>query len=396
MLADATVGNTFQAGAPLHHLDSFSETLPFDLHFFYKGELDSIGLELLDADALSRDKSEDYQNVTSLSDDVSLQREQHRSPHRKRKRETDQASIGPESPEPSTVAQGEVDGHTTRRGTPCNGDGLRESIDSAGEGQERHSRALGFLKTLTEGGTELNEAELDNLLAVLAETPPTEAGPDAEPSSSLPWLEMPIETFCVLLLRLIHKDQAYRRTCAALEVLLLRLESLTIPASRTLVLTIVQAGMWHSLPLAQVVLAKLVARPGLNTAQAELLIKVMKECQASAPQLAADVFEAVAYEPDWGSAWNENTVSVMSQIVTVNPTVSLDRIQKHVAALCAAASLAHLQPSVKFSKLLMSFVAAYAGQCRPQQDELMQAAGRGTSFLAKSCKQKIESLLTRK
>ncbi len=156
------------------------------------------------------------------------------------------------------------------------------------------------------------------------------------------------------------------------------------------------AGVWHSLPLAQVVLGKLVARPGLNTAQAELLQKVMKECRASAPQLAADVFEAVADEPDWGSAWNENTVSVMSQIVTVRPAVPLDRIQKHVAALCAAASLAHLQPSVKFSRLLMSFVTAYAGQCGRQQDELMQAAAKGTSFLAKSCKQKIESLLTKK
>lgn len=150
------------------------------------------------------------------------------------------------------------------------------------------------------------------------------------------------------------------------------------------------------MPLAQVVLGKLVARPGLNTAQAELLIKVVKECHASAPQLAADVFEAAADEPDWGCAWNENTVSVMSQIVKIKPTVSLDRIQKHVAAMCAAASLVHLQSSVKFSKLLMSFVTAYAEQCRPQQDELMQAAAKGTSFLARSCKQKVESLLTRK
>ena len=155
-------------------------------------------------------------------------------------------------------------------------------------------------------------------------------------------------------------------------------------------------GVWHSLPLAQVVLGKLVARPGLNTAQAELLIKVVKECGASLLQLAADVFEAVADEPDWGSAWTENTVSVMSHIVTIKPTVSQDRIQKHVAAICTAASLAHLQLSVKFSKLLMSFVTAYAAQCRSQQDELMQAAAKGTSFLAKSCKQKIENLLTKK
>ncbi|CAL8468417.1 g7957 [Coccomyxa elongata] len=281
-------------------------------------------------------------------------------------------------------------------GTSSSGDDLKESNDSAGGGQGRHSRALGFLKTLTAGCTDINEEELENLLAVLAETPPSEACPDAEPSHSLPWLEIPLEVFCVLLLRLVHRDQAYRRTCAALEVLRLRLESLTAPASRTLVLTIVQAGVWHSLPLAQVVLGKLVARPGLNTAQAELLIKVMKECRASVPQLAADLFEAVADEPEWGSAWNENTVSVMSQIVTIKPAVPLDRIQKHVAALCAAASLAHLQPSVKFSKLLMSFVTAYAGHCWRQQDELMQAAAKGTSFLAKSCKQKIENLLAKK
>lgn len=95
---------------------------------------------------------------------------------------------------------------------------------------------------MQEGCTELNEKELDNLLAVLAETPPSEACPDAERSSSLPWLDIPIETFCALLLRLVHEDQAYRRTCAALEVLRLRLESLTAPAPRTLVLTIVQAG----------------------------------------------------------------------------------------------------------------------------------------------------------
>lgn len=92
------------------------------------------------------------------------------------------------------------------------------------------------------GCTNLSEEELENLLAVLAETPASEACPDAETSSSLPWLEIPIEVFCVLLLRLVHRDQAYRRTCAGLEVLRLRLESLTAPASRTLVLSIVQAG----------------------------------------------------------------------------------------------------------------------------------------------------------
>lgn len=117
-----------------------------DEEFAIVGEHDSIGLELLDAGALSQDKSEDCHNLTSSPGDVSPQRERHRSPHRKRKRET---STGPKIPEPSAVAQRELDGRTTHTGTSPSGDNLKESNDSAGVGQGRHSRALGFLKTLT-------------------------------------------------------------------------------------------------------------------------------------------------------------------------------------------------------------------------------------------------------
>ena len=151
--------------------------------------------------------------------------------------------------------------------------------------------------------------------------------------------------------------------------------------------------MWHSLPLAQVVLAKLLARSSLSTAQAEHLTKVLKECRVSSPQLTADVFEAVADAADWGTSWNENTVGVMSQIVSVRPTAAQDKIQRHISALCTAASLVHLQPSVKLAKLFVSFVTAYALLCQTQQDELLQAAAKGTSFLAKSCRQKVETLL---
>ena len=135
-------------------------------------------------------------------------------------------------------------------------------------------------------------------------------------------------------------------------------------------------------------------QPSLSTAQAELLVKVLKECRASCPPLAADVFEAVADVADWGSSWNENTVAAMSQIVSVKPSASQEKIQRHVSAMCNAASLTHLRSSVKFAKLFVSFVTAYAPQCRLQHDELLQAAAKGTSFLAKSCRQKVERLLT--
>lgn len=155
------------------------------------------------------------------------------------------------------------------------------------------------------------------------------------------------------------------------------------------------AGMWHALPLAQVVLAKLMAQSSLSTAQAELLVKVLKESRVPSPQLTADVFEAVAEAADWGTSWNENTVAVMSQIVSARPSAPQDKFQRHIGALCAAASLAHLQPSVKFAKLFISMITAYAPQCQTQRDELLQAAAKGASFLAKSCRQKVESLLTR-
>lgn len=151
--------------------------------------------------------------------------------------------------------------------------------------------------------------------------------------------------------------------------------------------------MCHSLPMGRDVLARLLALSGLNTAQAELLVTVLRECCFSSAQLAADVLEAVTDTPGWGSLWNETTVAAMSQIISLKPSLSQDHIQRHASALCAAASLPHLQTSVKFAKLLISFVTAYAAQCRPQKHDLLQAAGKGKSFLAKTCTQKVQKLL---
>ena len=117
----------------------------------FVGEHDSVGLEQLEAEALSQDRSEECHNFQSQLGHASTQREKHISPHRKRKRETVEASTGPKSPEPSAVVQRELDGHTTRTGTSSIGDSLKENNDSAGGGQRRHSRALVFLKTLTVG-----------------------------------------------------------------------------------------------------------------------------------------------------------------------------------------------------------------------------------------------------
>lgn len=90
-----------------------------------------------------------------------------------------------------------------------------------------------------ESAISISEAELENLHAVLGEASHAE---NLDEASSLAWLALPVEAFCGLLLRLVPEDQAYRRTCAALKVLCLRLEALAGPATRTLVETTVQTG----------------------------------------------------------------------------------------------------------------------------------------------------------
>ena len=84
----------------------------------------------------------------------------------------------------------------------------------------------------------------------------------------------------------------------------------------------------------------------------------------------------------------------MSQLALSLIWVLQEIIQQQAQALCVASCLPEMQQSTKYAKLLMSYVAAYQIGCKPLQQQLCQAAASGTSFLAKSCKQKIQKLLT--
>ena len=59
----------------------------------------------------------------------------------------------------------------------------------------------------------------------------------------LPWLAVPDEAFCSLLLAILPQDQAFRVTCAAVNILGLRLGALAVPASQSMATAVGQLGM---------------------------------------------------------------------------------------------------------------------------------------------------------
>jgi hypothetical protein len=70
-----------------------------------------------------------------------------------------------------------------------------------------------------------------------------------------------------------------------------------------------------------------------------------------------------------------------------------DKLRKHVAALCLAASQPCLRKSIRYAKLLLTTIAAYPDVSRHLHDQLAAAASLGQSLLAKTCAQKIAALL---
>ena len=61
--------------------------------------------------------------------------------------------------------------------------------------------------------------------------------------TSLPWLAIPDEAFCGLLLDMLPQDQSHRVVCAATSILGMRLEALTAPAAQIMVAAVGQLGM---------------------------------------------------------------------------------------------------------------------------------------------------------
>ena len=116
------------------------------------GEHDQAGLGLLQAD---QEIPEACKNVTSQVSDAPSRSEQERTPERKRKRETDQSNT---SQDHTAAAHRSPNGHIL--GTeaaivrshpyifaqPTINESSRDDSDPGS--QERHARALGFLKTL--------------------------------------------------------------------------------------------------------------------------------------------------------------------------------------------------------------------------------------------------------
>lgn len=274
--------------------------------------------------------------------------------------------------------------------------------------------------------------------------------------TTLPWLAVSDENFCSILLAMLPQDQAHRVVCAAVSILRLRLDALAVPVKQSVAATVqelgtpwlsqgslpqaaakilirvhhleaaVGAGARHPLPVARLVLASLLTRPGLNAHQAELVIKTLKECGPTSMLLAAETLAAVAEAQDWGMAFNDSTAAALMYILKLRPDISqvttgsfpicvgstgtlLDRccpqrcavllgvqdtMRGVVTSVCLAASQPSLRPSLKFAKLLMSLVAAYPAQCRLLHGQLAQAASNGTSVISKTCAQKVDALLT--
>jgi hypothetical protein len=86
-------------------------------------------------------------------------------------------------------------------------------------------------------------------------------------------------------------------------------------------------GRHHPALLAQRVLARLLALPLMNAAQAELLGRALKECADSAAQLAAETLRAAADADSWGSCWSDSTVAAMSLLIALQPRMS--QVHRH-------------------------------------------------------------------
>ena len=166
-------------------------------------------------------------------------------------------------------------------------------------------------------------------------------------SSRLPWQDIPDEAFCSLLAALLPPHQAYRVTSAIMRVLKLRLASLSRPAPQRLASTLALVGdelcgscdtilrqmLWtgalscvvchagssHTLPLAHLVFGPLLVDSALNTYQAELIARALRE--GTSRDLAADAFSAAAETQDWGASWNESTVTLLTHILDVRPAI---------------------------------------------------------------------------
>lgn len=82
------------------------------------------------------------------------------------------------------------------------------------------------------------------------------------------------------------------------------------------------AGKRHTLPLAQQVLSKLLALPGINAGQAEMISRTVKERCASSTQLAGDTLAAVGAAEGWGPQWNDHTVAALSALISLQPQLS--------------------------------------------------------------------------
>ena len=65
---------------------------------------------------------------------------------------------------------------------------------------------------------------------------------DHSSSMTLPWLAVPDERFCSMLVALLPQDLAHRVACAAMSVLRLKLEALAAPATSVLAAAVVQIG----------------------------------------------------------------------------------------------------------------------------------------------------------
>jgi hypothetical protein len=67
------------------------------------------------------------------------------------------------------------------------------------------------------------------------------------------------------------------------------------------------------------VLGPLLMDPGLNTHQAELVARTLRE--GATRELAAHAFSAAADAQDWGASWSETTVSLLTHILDMRPAI---------------------------------------------------------------------------
>ena len=66
----------------------------------------------------------------------------------------------------------------------------------------------------------------------------------------------------------------------------------------------------------------MLARPGLNVHQAELVIKTLKDCGPASMLLAAETLAALSEAQDWGTALNDSTAAALMYILKLRPDIS--------------------------------------------------------------------------